>query len=150
MIYELEFRSDLNVGPIKVWRWITSFEGINAELSPYVSMSAPEGVRNINDVDIILGKPLFRSWLKLFGFIPIDYLDVTLVAFDEGSCLIEQSRMASMKLWRHERRIIPNVSGTTLVDKLTFEPKLPGFIVKTVVKILFDNRHKKLDSNLNG
>src|SRR6266446_2498174 len=75
---ELTFRSALSAPRDRVWAWVTSVEGISRELSPIVRMTTPRGVKRIGDVPIEPGKPLFRSWILLFGIIPIDRSDLTL------------------------------------------------------------------------
>lgn len=120
---ELTFRSELTVAPERAWDWITSVKGISTELRPILKMSVPRGVQSIGDLDFVPGKPMFRSWMFLFGVLPVDYSDMTLLELDAGKGFVEQSSMASMKLWRHERRVIPNGSGCIVLDRLTFEPR---------------------------
>ncbi|TMB59565.1 MAG: hypothetical protein E6J56_00050 [Deltaproteobacteria bacterium] len=80
-------------------------EGISRELWPILRMTAPRGVKSIGDVPIEPGNPLFRSWILLFGLIPIDRSDLTLLSLDVGQRFVEQSPMLSMSLWRHVRTL---------------------------------------------
>lgn len=150
MQYTLQFRSDLDINAATAWKWITSFDGINTELAPVLSMTAPPNVRTIDDMDITYGQPLFRSWLKLFGLLPVDYSNLTLVELEDGLGFTECSKMGMMKFWQHERRILPRTNGCTLVDTLTFEPLIPFPLAKSIVKALFKHRHKKLREHLKG
>ena len=150
MAHNLRFSTYLDVEPEKAWGWITSFAGINTELKPYVTMSAPKGVQSIDDVEIQFGKPLFRSWLKLFGIMPIDYSNLTLVELKAGEGFLERSSMGSMKIWQHERKILPEGNGVLIIDELMFESRLPSVVALPIVKMLFKNRHKKLDEYFNG
>ena len=50
-----------------------------------------------------LGERLFRSWILLFGVLPIDYDDITLVSIEPGRGFHERSSMLSMRVWEHER-----------------------------------------------
>ena len=149
MRYHLEFSSDLNVSRGEVWKWITSIEGINAEIKP-LSMTVPPGIKTIDDMDIVLNKPVFRSRIKLFGMITCDYSDLTLADMKAGYSFIESSNMGSMKFWRHERKIIPNANGCTLKDSLTFEGKFLGGVIRAFLDRFFQHRHKVLRRNFSG
>ena len=145
---ELSFESELTASPQKVWEWITSLQCILSEMRPYFRMTAPPGMESIQNVDIIPGRPLFRSRVYLFGFIPIDYSDLTLIAIDRGSGFIEQSPMGTMKLWRHERRIVEVPGGCRIIDSLTFEPAMASAIVGWFIRTVFRHRHAVLRRNL--
>jgi ligand-binding SRPBCC domain-containing protein len=144
MRYTMEFASSLEASPDRVWRWIVSFDGIAREMAPWLKMSAPRGVQCLDDVIVRPGEPLFRSWIKLFGVLPVDYSDLTLTRMDTGKGFQEASPMGSMKLWRHHREIIPQDNGCRLVDKLEFEPRvLPGLSAR-IVRAFFRHRHRRL------
>ncbi|MFZ5755404.1 MAG: hypothetical protein ACOY3X_00710 [Pseudomonadota bacterium] len=146
--YTLEFSSPLRVPADRAWEWITSMDGIGKEMSPWMRMSAPRGVRNLTDVRIVPGQRLFRSRITLFGVIPVDYSDLTLLSLDEGSGFIEQSPMGSMKHWRHERRIVASGAGCIVTDTLTFEPRLAGRLTQRIVRAFFTHRHRNLRKHL--
>lgn len=148
MEYTLTFSTRLAAAPNEVWEWITSFSGISREMAPYMTMTFPEGLVGLNSIAIVPGRKLFRSWLKLFGVIPFDYSDMTLVSIDEGEGFVEESPMGSMRQWRHERRITPSGSGSILTDKLTFEPRLFGGLSRAIVNFFFRHRHRKLQRHL--
>ncbi len=148
----LEFRTVLAKAPAECWTWATSVDGISAELAPVMRMSTPKGVRNLLDLKPVMGKPLFRSWVYLFGIIPIDRSDLTLIELEPGRRFLEQSPMLSMKLWRHERTIDPVAGGASsvLTDRLEFEPRfLPG-IVEKLIRTVFTRRHQILRQQLGG
>ncbi|MBK8904939.1 MAG: hypothetical protein IPM53_27415 [Anaerolineaceae bacterium] len=149
----LRFESKLHASAARVWQWITSIEGITAEMRPYLRMTVPKGVRSLNDVAIKPGVCLFRSYVFLFGVLPVDYSDMTLVELDPGQGFVEQSPMGSMKLWRHERRIVPcpdDPSAVLLVDQLTFRPRIAQRLVGWFISQVFAHRHKVLRANLDG
>lgn len=125
MTYHLTFSTHLLASPDEVWAWMTSFDGISKEMAPYMRMSVPRGVTDLSSVTITPGKPLFRSWIPLFGIIPFDFSDLTLESLEPGVGLVEQSPMGSMRLWRHARRIEAASTGCILIDELTFEPGSP-------------------------
>ena len=141
---KLEFESVLKAGPDKVWEWATSGTGINKELFPILRMTSLGSFKTEDLHKFELGVPLGKSWLLLFGFLPIDYSYLTLIEIRPGEGFLEQSPMLSMKLWRHERIIKNHHEGCIIRDVLTYEPRLFPSICSTFVKILFRNRHKKL------
>jgi len=149
----LRFESKLDVPVERVWEWSISVDGISAEMRPFLRMTFPRGVRSLNDIPIRPGVPVFRSRVLLFGVLPIDYSDVTLMEFNSGQGFIEQSPMGSMQLWRHERRIVPhpsNPAAVLLVDQLTFQPRMARRLVGWFVRRLFLHRHNVLRANLAG
>jgi len=140
----LEFESILKASPETVWNWVSSGTGINKELCPILQMSSLSEVNTTNIDKITLDKPLCRSWLLLFGLIPIGYSDLTLIEFYPGRGFIEQSPMLSMKVWRHERIIEPLETGSKIRDILIFEPRFLPNVTFRFVRFLFRNRHKVL------
>ncbi|MGY6707458.1 MAG: hypothetical protein ACXIVF_03945 [Rhizobiaceae bacterium] len=147
----LRFESRLGATQEEVWEWITSIDGILAEMRPYLRMTAPEGIRSLNDLDISPGVPMFRSHVFLFGVIPFGHSDMTLVEIDPGHGFVEQSSMGSMEKWRHERQIklAPgNPAAVLLVDELTFRPRFARPVVRWFIRRLFEHRHKVLRSAL--
>jgi len=140
----LTFRSELAAPPERVWEWMTSFDGISRELSPILRMTAPRDVRTIGDARIEPGRPLFRSWVLLFGVLPIDRSDLTLLRLDPGRGFVEESPMLSMRLWRHERWLEAGVGGTVLTDRLTFRPRLAAPLVVWFIGRVFAHRHAVL------
>ena len=146
----LTFESTLAASPGVVWDWITSFDGISREMMPLLRMSAPAGVRDIASVPFTPGVPMFRSWIRLGGVLPIDFSDLTLVSLTPGEGFVEQSHMGSMRSWRHERRITPLASGCRLIDVLTFEPRFGGRLAVAIVRRFFTHRHDMLRKHLGG
>lgn len=111
-------------------------------------MTVPKGVTNILDVDLRLGRPLFHSWILLFGVLPIDRSALTLVELDIGRRFQEQSPMFSMTLWRHERTIEPRRSGCTLTDCLEFQPRFAAGVIRWFIVKVFTHRHEVIRRNL--
>jgi ligand-binding SRPBCC domain-containing protein len=149
----LHFESRLHAPAARVWEWITSVEGIRAEMWPFFVMTAPRGIRSLNDVQFRPGVRMFRSYVFLFGILPIDYSDMTLLELTPGQGFIEQSPMGSMTLWRHERRIVacPSDPGAVLlVDQLTFRPRMAARLVGWFIRRVFIHRHEVLATRLGG
>ncbi|MCG6113580.1 MAG: hypothetical protein MEQ84_00130 [Mesorhizobium sp.] len=147
----LRFESKLHATREEVWEWITSIDGILAEMRPYLRMTAPKGVRSLNDLDITPGVPMFRSRVFLLGVIPFGHSDMTLIEIDPGHGFVEQSPMGSMEKWRHERWIKPtpgDADSVLLVDELTFRPRFARPVVGWFIRRLFEHRHKVLRAAL--
>ena len=146
----LTFRSELRASSDQVWSWITSVDGISRELWPILRMTTPRGLRSLRDVRIEPGRRLFRSWVLLFGFLPVDYDDLTLVRIEPGRGFLESSRMLSQRRWTHERRLEPVAGGCRVTDRIAFEPRLAllGRAFLPVFRFFFRHRHRRLASVL--
>jgi ligand-binding SRPBCC domain-containing protein len=142
----VERQSVLAAPPEEVWERVSTFEGINDELGPLLRMTAPARVRSLDPADVVLGERLFRSWVLLFGVLPIDYDDLTLIALEPGRGFHERSRMLSMRVWEHERTLEPDGAGCLVRDRLSFEPRLPGMgpLLERIVRATFAHRHGRL------
>ncbi len=132
---------------------MTSAQGITSEIMPLMKMTMPRGLQSLQDLEFISGRRLFRSYLLLGGLIPMDYSDLTLLELKANEGFVEQSPMASMRLWRHERWIRPAPDGETnsvlLLDELTFEPRFAGAVSRFFVRKLFEHRHQILRRQFN-
>jgi ligand-binding SRPBCC domain-containing protein len=130
-----------------VWERVTSLDGVNHELRPWMRMTVPRAARDMTLEDVELGRRVGRSWVLALGVIPFDYDDVTLVERGPGMRFLERSPMGSMRLWQHERLVEPQgEERCTITDRLTFEPKLPGAsrIARGLVERIFRHRHRRL------
>ena len=143
----VERQSVLAATPEAVWERVSTFEGINDELGPVLRMTAPARVRRLEPAEVVLGERIFRSWVLLFGVLPIDYDDLTLIALEPGRGFHERSRMLSMRVWEHERTLEPDgATGCLVRDRLSFEPRLPGMgpLLERIVRATFKHRHVRL------
>lgn len=143
----LVFKSKLKTSRETLWQWITSTEGITAELSPLIRMTAPKGIASLTDLKVRPKTRLFRSYIFLLGIVPMGFADMTLQELNENEGFIEKSPMSSMKSWRHERRIDQDPTDQScviLVDRLDFEPWLAEKTATWLVKKLLENRHRVL------
>ena len=133
--------------PEAVWARVSTFEGVNDELRPLMRMTAPARVRALDPSQVVLGERIFRSWVLLFGVLPIDYDDLTLIALEPGRGFHERSQMLSMRVWEHERTLEPAGDQATRVsDRLSFEPRLPGSgpLLERIIRATFRHRHRRL------
>jgi ligand-binding SRPBCC domain-containing protein len=149
----LRFESRLRAPRERVWESIASVADIQAEMWPYFRMTAPRSVRSLDDVELKPGVRMFRSYVFLFGVLPIDYSDLTLLELDPGHGFVEQSPMGSMRLWRHERRILPcpdDPGAVLVVDQLRFRPRMATRLVKWFIGRVFSHRHAVLRARFGG
>jgi ligand-binding SRPBCC domain-containing protein len=144
--------SRLDASPREVWDRIVTPEGINDELRPFLRMTVPRGIERLDPASVELGKPIGRSWILLFGVLPIDRDDVTLVELEEGRRFLERSPMLSMKLWEHERTVEPNGSGCEITDRIRFQPRLglPAALPRPLFRAFFRHRHRRLRRRFGG
>jgi ligand-binding SRPBCC domain-containing protein len=142
----LEFRSRLGAPTEVVWERVSTVEGVNDELRPLMRMTFPRHVRKLEPEQVELGARLCRSWLLLFGLLPVDYDDLTLVELTPGSGFRESSSMLSMRSWEHERRLKPDRSGCIVHDRVAYTPRLglPPPLLAPVVRTVFRHRHRRL------
>jgi ligand-binding SRPBCC domain-containing protein len=140
----VEQGSQLDAAADAVWERVTTLEGITEELMPIMRMTAPADVDALRPEDIVPGQRLFRSWILLFGLIPFDYDDITVVEMQPGRYFHERSTMLSQRVWEHERWVEPRDGGCVVRDRLRFEPRLglPGKWVEPVIRAIFRHRHR--------
>jgi hypothetical protein len=148
---ELRIASSLRAEPATVWERAMSAEGINAELGPVLRMTVPRGLGSL-DLHALEPGRLGRSWILLFGAIPVDYDDIGLARIEPGRGFLERSTMLSQRLWEHERTIEPDGEGAILVDRLAWEPRppLPGRLLRPLVAAVFRHRHRQLQRHFGG
>jgi hypothetical protein len=149
---EFRIASALRAQPDAVWERAMSAEGINAELGPVLRMTTPRGLESL-DLHTLEPGPLGRSWLLLFGVIPIDYDEIGLARIEPGRGFLERSTMLSQRLWEHERTIESGEDGgATISDRLAWEPRLPlpGRLLRPLIAAVFRHRHEQLRRHFGG
>jgi ligand-binding SRPBCC domain-containing protein len=147
-VLTIERTSTLAAPAETVWCWVTTPQGINDELRPWLRMTRPTGVYSLADVRP--GVPLGRSWILLLGVMPIDADDLTIVQIAPGRFL-ERSRLLSAPVWEHERTVTERAGGCELHDRVSFEPRaavrrLPGGarLHTAILGAIFTHRHRRL------
>ena len=115
-------------------------------------MTHPPDVDRFDPETVPTGERLFRSWILLFGVLPIDYDDITLVRVEPGRGFLERSPLASQRLWEHERAIRPADDGCLVVDHVRHEPRLRvgGRAQSAVLRQVFLHRHRRLRRRFGG
>jgi len=124
---------------------MTSPSGVNAEFWPFMRMTFPPTMRDVT-TDWQPGRRLFRSWLLLFGIIPVEYDDFGFKEVDTGRRFLEVSEMLSQQQWIHEREIIETPEGVRLCDRVSFVSRLASLerIYLSVFRLVFRYRHFRL------
>ncbi len=137
--------------PADVWAGAIDPDWINDELRPILEMRMPRGVRGRDLSQYPIGTPVGRSWILLFGVVPVDYDDLCLVELEPPRRFLERSSTLSFSTWEHERVIEPDRRGSILTDRLSFElrpllRRLPGSaaLATVIVSRLFAHRHRRL------
>jgi hypothetical protein len=149
---ELRVASRLEAEPAVVWERAMSAAGINEELGPWLRMTAPRGLGELDLTKLEPGR-LGRSWILLLGLLPVDYDDLGLERIEPGRGFLERSTMLSQRLWEHERTIEPlSGGGCVLSDRIAWEPRppLPGRLLRPLFGALFGHRHRRLRQRFGG
>lgn len=143
--FMLEITSELPAPLTEVWQKVSTMNGVNAELTPLVRMTAPEEMQRLPFTQVETGKTLLASWLLLFGILPFDRHRLRLNEVWEGG-FREHSSSLVQRTWRHERTLVPTESGCTLTDRVQFEPRVPvlGYPLLPVIRFVFRHRHQRL------
>lgn len=147
-----EISTPVAVAADEMWQWATSIEGIRYELSPWLGMSVPAGVdaeafrARLSASDVPLPLVVGRSWVTLFGLVPLDWDDMVIVELEPGRRFLERSSMLSLRVWQHERIIEPRERGARVTDRLSWVPRtaLVRAPARRIVPALFRHRHARL------
>jgi hypothetical protein len=125
---------------------VSTMRGVNAELAPLVRMSHPPAMARLDPADIPIGRRAFRSWLLLFGVLPFDYDDLTIVELVPERGFREASSMFSQREWHHRRTLQPSARGCLVADEVTFSPRLAGlgWLFRALFVLAFIHRHRNL------
>lgn len=144
--------SRLDADPQSVWDRVITPEGINAEMRPFMRMTVPRGIESLDPSQITVGEPIGRSWILLFGVIPIDYDDLKLERLDPGRGFLERSTLGSMRVWEHERTIETDDGGCVLTDRIAAEPRalVSGRLLAPIFRWFFRHRHRQLQRHFGG
>ncbi len=123
-----------------------TMEGVNRELAPLVSMTAPPDWRQKPITQWPARQQLFKSWVLLFGFLPIDRHSFYFDAIDPASGFSEASSSTMNRIWRHRRTLESIDDCTRVTDEVEFEGRIPFlfWLVMPVYKAVFRRRHDVL------
>ena len=123
---ELAFRSELAADRSAVWAVVSTMDGVNAELAPWVRMTHPAELSSLADLQVEPGQVVLRSWLLAGGLVPIDRHALALEHVLPEQGFDEESTSWLQRRWRHERRVETTAAGGCVVtDRLVVDPRLP-------------------------
>jgi ligand-binding SRPBCC domain-containing protein len=136
----------------EVWAVISTFAGINDEFRPLFRMTAPRRVRRDGLAAVEVGRRVCRSWVLLFGVLPVDYDDITLARLDPPNGFLERSAMLSQRVWEHERTLEAAGEHCRLSDRVHYEPRLPvpDALLRALYRFVFRHRHRRLRRRFGG
>ena len=136
----------------EVWAAISTVAGINDEFRPLFRMTAPAQVRRDGLAAVQVGRRVCRSWVLLFGLLPVDYDDITLVRLDPPKGFLERSPMLSQRAWEHERTLDAEAKHCRLTDRVRYEPRLPlpDALLRGLYRFVFRHRHRRLRRRFGG
>lgn len=146
MRYAFAISSRLRAPADRVWARASTFAGVNRELRPLFRMTYPPTHARITPGAFPPGRPGFRSWVLLFGLVPVDFDDVTLAELEPGRGFLEVSRLGSMHEWSHRRTVSPVAGGCVVRDEVSFVPRLRwvGPVLLGAFRLTFELRHCNL------
>src|SRR5712664_232994 len=116
-MYSFEIASPLRASQERVWAHAGSFAGVNRELWPLARMTYPPAMARLTPEAMPLGRIAFRSWILLFGVVPVEFDDFTLLELEPGRGFYEVSRLLSMREWHHRRTVLPAEGGCIVRDE---------------------------------
>ncbi len=150
MSVEIIIESHLQRSPLEVWKKISTLQGVNEELAPFVRMTASADQMKLPFTEAPIQQKLFTSVLLLFRVIPVDlhFLkldDIWQYGFRENSSSLMHA------YWQHERTITGEADNCVLKDHLKFKPRLPliHLIMRPIVRFIFEHRHRQLQKWFN-
>ncbi|OBB88815.1 hypothetical protein [Mycolicibacterium peregrinum] len=149
--------SEIDCPVDQVWERVTTQEGINDEMGPYLKMTMPRQFRGRSIADVTPGTRIGKSFLLLFGIVPFGFDDITIARIDSGRMFREESIMTGMRIWVHHRTLEPAGNKTIVTDEITLAPQAPmglipgwGKVMSRVLSAFFSHRHRRLNRTLAG
>ena len=122
--------------------------------APVPADDLPAGVERLDPESVELGEKIGRSWILLFGLLPFDYDDITLVRLDPGRGFLERSRMLSQRVlgtrtdvWSPTRTGLPRSPTGSAGSRASALPAAP---LRPVIGWFFRHRHKRLRRHFGG
>ncbi|NRF68219.1 hypothetical protein HLB44_14595 [Aquincola sp. S2] len=142
---QFTMQSELAIAPDRFWSGM-SMRAVNDELNPLVHMTAPPAWRDGPLEAWQTGRVLFRSWVLLFGWLPVDRHALQLQAIDPAGGFVEESTSWTHRRWRHERSTGATPRGCLLTDRVTVDSRVPGlaWALLPVYRAVFAHRHRRL------
>ncbi|HTD02496.1 hypothetical protein [Undibacterium sp.] len=126
----------------------TSMHSVNWELAPIVRMTAPAAWKDCSLDQWETGRLLFKSWIFLFGFIPVDLHAFRLQEIYPGVGFQERSWSWMNREWSHRRMVVAHGHGCTVTDQVAVVGRFPilSALLMPVYKFVFRHRHRRLQN----
>lgn len=141
--------SHLGAEPRVIWDEIASLDGVNREMAPWLRMIPPPGT----DLADAASGEVFRLRLRGPGGLPLGGYPLQLRSYAEGAGFLEQTRIARLVLWQHQRTISADGDGGTLItDALgwVWRAALLDPVLAAAVRRFFGHRHRVLRDRHGG
>ena len=108
-------------------------------------MTFPTGVSDLT-AGARPGVRQFRSWLLVFGVLPLDYDDVVFDEIEPGRRFLERSTLMSQRIWQHERVVEPVTGGARITDRVHYEARITWLepLYRPIFEAVFAWRHRRL------
>lgn len=135
----------LPIAPEAFWARM-SMAAVNAELWPWVHMTAPAGWRRCPLAQWTTERVLFRSVVLLLGVLPVDVHALRLAHIDPDRGFLEESSSWTNRLWRHERTTTRTERGCVVTDTVTMHGRvaLLAALMTPIDRLIFQHRHRRL------
>jgi ligand-binding SRPBCC domain-containing protein len=143
--------SDVSVAVEDVLATIT-LSGVNAELWPLVQMTAPSQWANTPLAQWPEKQELFKSWILLFGVLPIDRHAFCLQSVMPGRGFVETSSSTVNAQWNHTRTVTPIAGGCRVTDTVAYQSRvsLLGYLLRPTYQLVFWWRHRRIRAKFGG
>jgi ligand-binding SRPBCC domain-containing protein len=140
----LTVESPLRARRAEVWAAVSTVDGVNREVAPFVRMTDPTHGARFDTEPWQVGALVL--WQLGLGFIPVDRHRVELVALPDGQGFRESSSSWWHRVWRHERTLLDDPDGCIVRDDVQIEPRLAiaDPIIGWTVGRMFRRRHRRL------
>lgn len=141
-----EVASVLPVQPSRLWPELLDARRVNAELAPWLRMTFPQRLTENIAAGWQPGVRQHRSWILLFGLLPVEYDDLTFESVDPPRGFRERSTLLSQRRWCHERTLTGVPEGCLLLDRLSLDSRLRCLepLSAWIFERVFRWRHRRL------
>ena len=129
-----------------------SEEGINDELGPFLRMTVPRGLDELDLAKVEPGR-LGRSWILLFGLLPVDYDDLGLESDRARPRLpraLDDALPAPLGARAHDRAGGRGRLHDLRPDRLGAAPAAARALLRPLFGAVFRHRHRRLRRHFGG
>jgi hypothetical protein len=140
-----EIQSDLAI-PASEFLSQCCMQSVNWELAPIVRMTAPRPWQDSPIANWEVGSELFKSWILLFGLLPVDRHAFRLRKADFDRGFDECSSSWMNREWNHCREIRAHERGCTVIDRVAVVGRVPLLVplLMPIYRFIFRHRHCRL------